>query len=37
MTLAADSDTPPGTVDRWIAEARRRGYLPLGEPGKMSA
>jgi hypothetical protein len=33
-TLATDSDTPPGTVNRWIAEARRRGYLPPAESGK---
>jgi hypothetical protein len=36
-TLAADSDTPPGTVNRWISEARRRGHLPPAEPGKVSA
>jgi hypothetical protein len=36
-TLAEDSDTPPGTVNRWIAEARNRGYLPPAEPGKVSA
>jgi hypothetical protein len=26
--LAEDSDTPQGTVNRWIAAARGRGYLP---------
>lgn len=36
-TLAADSDTPPGTVNRWIAGARQRHYLPEGEPGKVTA
>ena len=36
-TLAAESDTPPGTVNRWIAEARRRGHLPPAQPGKVSA
>jgi hypothetical protein len=36
-TLAEDSETPPGTVNRWIAEARRRGHLPPAEPGKVSA
>jgi hypothetical protein len=36
-TLAEDSDTPPGTVNRWIAESRRRGHLPPAEPGKVSA
>ena len=35
-TLAEDANTPPGTVNRWIAEARRRGYLPKGEPGKVT-
>jgi hypothetical protein len=36
-TLSEDSGTPQGTVNRWIAEARRRGYLPRAEPGKVSA
>jgi hypothetical protein len=36
-TLAEDSGTPQGTVNRWIAGARDRGYLPPGEPGKVSA
>jgi hypothetical protein len=38
-TLAEDSETPPGTVNRWIAEARKpeRQYLPPAEPGKVSA
>ncbi len=35
-TLAADSGTPADTVARWIAEARRRGQLSAGEPGKAS-
>ena len=35
-TMSEDSDTPPGTVNRWIAEARRRGYLPAGEPGRVT-
>ena len=35
-TLAADSGTPADTVARWIAEARRRGHLSAGEPGKAS-
>jgi hypothetical protein len=26
--LAAEADVPPGTVRRWILEARRRGFLP---------
>jgi hypothetical protein len=24
-------------VNRWIGEARRRGHLPPGEPGKVTA
>jgi hypothetical protein len=35
-TLAADSDTPLGTVNRWIARARECGYLPDAVPGKVS-
>jgi hypothetical protein len=35
-TLADDSGTPRGTVNRWIGEARRRGYLPPAELGKVS-
>jgi hypothetical protein len=35
-TLAEDADTPQGTVNRWIAEARERGHLPPGEPGKVT-
>ena len=31
-TLADDSDTPQGTVNRWIATARDRGFLP--PPGR---
>ncbi len=36
-TLAEDSDTPQGTVNRWIAKARELGHLPPAEPGKVSA
>ena len=36
-TLAEDADTPPGTVNRWIAQARERGFLPPAERGKVSA
>lgn len=35
--LAEASATPADTVARWIREARRRGYLPPAEPGKVSA
>ena len=31
-TLARDSETPQGTVNRWIAKARKLKYLPPGEP-----
>ena len=33
-TLADESGVPQGTVNRWIAESRRRGYLPPGVPGR---
>jgi hypothetical protein len=36
-TLADESDSPQGTVNRWIAEARRRGYLPAGQQGRVTA
>jgi hypothetical protein len=36
-TLAEVSETPPGTVNRWIAEARKRGHLPTAERGRVSA
>jgi hypothetical protein len=36
-TLAKDSDTPQGTVNRWIAKARELKYLPPGEPGRVTA
>jgi hypothetical protein len=35
-TLAEDSDTPQGTVNRWIGEARDRGYLPRGPAGTVT-
>ena len=35
-TLAADSETPPGTVNRWIARARNAGYLAEAEPGRVT-
>jgi hypothetical protein len=35
-TLAQDSDTPPGTVNRWIAKARELHYLPAGRSGKVT-
>ncbi len=37
-TIAKNSDVPKGTVNRWIAEARKpeRGFLPPGEPGKVT-
>jgi hypothetical protein len=36
-TIAADTGKPTSTVNRWIGEARRRGFLPAAEPGKVSA
>ena len=37
-TLAADSDTPQGTVNRWIAKAREvDGGLSGTTPGKVTA
>jgi hypothetical protein len=35
-TLAAESGTPQGTVNRWIATAREKGFLPKAEPGRVS-
>jgi hypothetical protein len=35
--LARDSGAAPDTVARWVSEARRRGYLPPGRPGKVTA
>jgi hypothetical protein len=35
-TLADESGVPQGTVNRWIGESRRRGYLPPGEPGRVT-
>jgi hypothetical protein len=35
-TLAEDADTPQGTVNRWIATARERGFLPKTTSGKVS-
>jgi hypothetical protein len=35
-TLAADTGVAPDTVARWVLEARRRGHLPPGEPGKVT-
>ncbi len=35
-TIAADSSIPRGTVARWVATARERGFLPRAERGKVS-
>jgi hypothetical protein len=35
-TLALESGAPPGTVNRWIATARDKGYLPKGQPGRVT-
>ena len=36
-TLAADSGIPRGTISRWVATARERGFLPKTTKGKVSA
>jgi len=36
QTLARDSGAAPDTVARWVGEARRRGFLPKGQPGKIT-
>ena len=33
-TLAEDSETPQGTVNRWIATAREKDLLADAEPGR---
>lgn len=37
QVLAADTGAADATVAAWIMEARRRGFLPPAEPGKVSA
>ncbi len=32
--LASEAGVPVGTVHRWVREARRRGHLPAGRPGR---
>ena len=32
--IAAANDVPVTTAQRWVKEARRRGLLPPGQPGK---
>jgi hypothetical protein len=34
LVIAAQTGAPAGTARRWIAEARRRGFLPPGRRGK---
>ena len=34
QTIAAANDVPVTTAHRWIKEARRRGFLPAGRPGR---
>jgi hypothetical protein len=36
QTLARDSGAAPDTVARWVGEARRRHFLPKGQPGKIT-
>jgi hypothetical protein len=35
--LAADTGAADATVAAWIMEARKRGHLPPGQPGKVTA
>jgi hypothetical protein len=35
--IVADTGAADATVASWVMEARRRGYLPPAEPGKVSA
>ena len=35
-TMATDSGIPRGTINRWIAEARKRKFLPSGGQGKVT-
>ena len=32
--IAAQHGVPVSTAHRWVKEARRRGFLPPGRPGK---
>lgn len=36
-TMAEDSGIPQGTIARWVAEARDKGFLPETTAGKVSA
>jgi len=36
QTLAQDCGAAPDTVARWVAEARRRGFLRATKPGKVT-
>jgi hypothetical protein len=36
-TLAEDADAPVDSVARWIRQARELGYLPPGQPGRVTA
>jgi hypothetical protein len=36
QTLARDSGASPDSVARWVGESRRRGFLPKGQPGKVT-
>jgi hypothetical protein len=35
VVLAQEAAVPPGTVHRWILEARRRGFLPPARQGRV--
>ncbi len=34
VALAEEANVPPGTVHRWVLEARRRGFLPPARQGR---
>jgi hypothetical protein len=36
-TIVADTGAADATVAAWIMQARKRGFLPPAEPGKVSA
>jgi hypothetical protein len=35
VALAEEANVPPGTVHRWVLEARRRGFLPPARQGRV--
>lgn len=37
QVIADLSDAPRGTVKRWLSDARRKGLLPPGKPGRIAS